>query len=137
MVHRSIVGSLERLFAHLIEVHDGAFPAWYAPVQLVVAAGRRGPGRRRARSFAASALAPGLRVEVAADGSLGARIRDAARARVPYVAVIGAREAAVGRCRCACATAGNCRLEPVGDALALIQAVVAAHSLDLVPSRSP
>ena len=37
MVHRSIVGSFERLFAHLIEVHKGAFPAWYAPVQVIVA----------------------------------------------------------------------------------------------------
>ncbi|MCW3840157.1 threonine--tRNA ligase, partial [Micromonospora yasonensis] len=36
MVHRSLVGSMERLFAYLIEVHAGAFPAWYAPVQLVL-----------------------------------------------------------------------------------------------------
>ena len=56
MVHRSIIGSLERLFAHLIEVHDGAFPAWYAPVQLVVAP--VGPGQDdAARSLAAAALA--------------------------------------------------------------------------------
>jgi threonyl-tRNA synthetase len=36
MIHRSIVGSLERLVAHLIEVYAGAFPVWLAPVQLVV-----------------------------------------------------------------------------------------------------
>uniref|UniRef100_UPI000DE364A5 aminoacyl--tRNA ligase-related protein n=1 Tax=Nonomuraea lactucae TaxID=2249762 RepID=UPI000DE364A5 len=36
MVHRSVVGGLERLVAHLIEVHGGAFPAWLAPVQAVV-----------------------------------------------------------------------------------------------------
>src|SRR3954454_11296626 len=36
MVHRSIIGSLERLFAHLIEEHNGNFPAWYAPVQVAV-----------------------------------------------------------------------------------------------------
>jgi threonyl-tRNA synthetase len=36
MIHRSIVGSLERLAAHLTEVHAGAFPAWMAPVQVVV-----------------------------------------------------------------------------------------------------
>ena len=35
MVHRSIIGSLERAVAHLIDVHGGAFPAWIAPVQLV------------------------------------------------------------------------------------------------------
>src|SRR6266540_7514550 len=36
MVHRSAAGSMERLFAHLIEVHEGAFPAWYAPMQVAV-----------------------------------------------------------------------------------------------------
>jgi tRNA synthetase class II core domain (G, H, P, S and T) len=36
MIHRSIIGSLERLVAHLIEVYAGAFPVWLAPVQLVV-----------------------------------------------------------------------------------------------------
>lgn len=36
LVHRSLVGSMERLSAYLIEVHAGTFPAWYAPVQLVL-----------------------------------------------------------------------------------------------------
>ncbi len=93
MIHRSLVGSMERLFGHLVEVHGGAFPAWYAPVQVAVlpvgadqmaAAGR----------FADDCAAAGLRVNLAADGSLGARVRDARR--VPYLAVIGAREAAAG-----------------------------------------
>lgn len=91
MVHRSVVGSMERLFGHLVEVHNGAFPAWYAPVQLAVlpvGEGEVGPAYR----FAASAA--DLRVEVVVDGSLGARVRDARR--VPFVAVIGPREAAAG-----------------------------------------
>jgi threonyl-tRNA synthetase len=93
MVHRSLVGSLERLFAHLIEVHNGAFPAWYAPVQVMVLP--VGPGQADAAyAFARAAVHRGLRADVAGDGSLGARIR-AAR-RVPYVAVIGAREAEAG-----------------------------------------
>jgi threonyl-tRNA synthetase len=91
MLHRSLVGSMERLFGHLIEVHNGAFPAWYAPVQAVVLP--LGEEDAAAR-FAAAAEAQGLRVEVHAEGSLGARVR-AAR-RVPFVAVIGAREAAAG-----------------------------------------
>src|SRR5439155_21516712 len=36
LVHHSLAGGMERLFGHLIEVHDGAFPAWFAPVQVVV-----------------------------------------------------------------------------------------------------
>jgi threonyl-tRNA synthetase len=93
MVHRSLIGSLERLFGHLIEVHRGAFPAWFAPVQLValpVGAGQA----EAARAFAHAAVHRGLRAEVVEEGSLGARIRDARR--VPYLAVIGAREAEAG-----------------------------------------
>jgi len=89
MVHRSLVGSMERLFGHLIEVHAGAFPAWYAPVQVAVLP--VGADDAAAR-FAAAVEAAGLRVELHAEGSLGARVRDARK--VPFVAVIGAREAA-------------------------------------------
>jgi threonyl-tRNA synthetase len=95
LVHRSIVGSFERLFAHLIEVHGGAFPAWYAPVQVIgVPVGEAQAGA--AGDFVRRGVTAGLRAEVEYDGSVGARIREAARRRVPYVAVIGAREAADG-----------------------------------------
>ena len=92
MVHRSAAGSMERLFAHLIEVHDGAFPAWYAPVQLEVLP----VGDAAVRGFADRCRALGLRIEEVYNGSLGARIRDAARRKVPYVAVLGANELAAG-----------------------------------------
>jgi threonyl-tRNA synthetase len=96
MIHRSLLGSMERLFAHLIEVHGGAFPAWYAPVQLAVLPVRGDEAgadeAERAARFAAAAA--DLRVEVVGEGSLGARIRDARR--VPFVAVIGPREVADG-----------------------------------------
>jgi threonyl-tRNA synthetase len=95
MVHRSAVGSFERLFAHLIEVHEGAFPAWFAPVQLLVlpvGADEFAP----AADFAGQAERAGLRVEVSVDGSLASRVREAALRKIPYQAVIGAREAAAG-----------------------------------------
>ncbi|MGC9541972.1 threonine--tRNA ligase [Streptomyces sp. UG1] len=93
MVHRSIIGSVERAVAHLIEQHGGAFPVWLAPVQLLilpVVQAQRGPAEKllhRARRM-------GLRAELAGPehGTLGARVR-AARL-VPYQAVIGEREAA-------------------------------------------
>ena len=91
MVHRSLAGSMERLFGHLIEVHEGAFPVWYAPVQMAVLP--VGPDQDAvAREFAAEAA--DLRVEVLHDGSVGARIRRSRK--VPYLALIGAREAAAG-----------------------------------------
>ncbi|MBE8471330.1 threonine--tRNA ligase [Streptomyces justiciae] len=95
MVHRSIIGSVERAVAHLVEEHGGAFPAWLAPVQLVVlpvAEEQYGQAEKAVRR----ALDLGLRAELAGPehGTLGARIRSARL--VPYVAVIGEREAADG-----------------------------------------
>ncbi|MFI7401562.1 threonine--tRNA ligase [Streptomyces sp. NPDC049541] len=92
MVHRSIIGSVERAVAQLIEEHGGAFPAWVAPVQLVVLPVSQAQ-EEQAHDLVRRALARGLRAEVAApeQGSLGARIRAARLA--PYQAVIGEREA--------------------------------------------
>ncbi|MGI5427187.1 threonine--tRNA ligase [Streptomyces sp. CA-179760] len=93
MVHRSIIGSVERAVAHLLETHGGAFPAWLAPVQLVVLPVAEDQADH-AHALACRARELGLRAEVAGpeQGTLGARIR-AARL-VPYQAVIGVREAA-------------------------------------------
>ncbi|MEH1054785.1 threonine--tRNA ligase [Micromonospora sp. CPCC 206171] len=135
MVHRSLVGSMERLFAYLIEVHQGAFPPWYAPVQLVllpVDAGQAGAAAELARR----AVAAGLRAEVDASGSLGARIRDAAHRRVPYVGVVGAREAADGSVSLRLRDGRGLAPMPVGDALGLVGAVVAARSPDLLPAAA-
>jgi threonyl-tRNA synthetase len=95
MVHRSVIGSVERLVAHLVEAHGGAFPVWLAPVQLVVLPVSDAQ-EERAHDVVRQALARGIRAELSApgDGTLAARIR-AARL-VPYQAVIGEREADAG-----------------------------------------
>ncbi|MFD7940891.1 threonine--tRNA ligase [Streptomyces sp. NPDC059755] len=92
MVHRSVIGSVERAVAHLLEEHGGAFPVWLAPVQLVVLPVSRAQ-EEQAAELVRRAVAAGLRAELAGPdrGSLGARVR-AARL-VPYQAVIGEREA--------------------------------------------
>ncbi|KAK2080640.1 hypothetical protein QBZ16_000494 [Prototheca wickerhamii] len=78
MVHRALLGSLERFFGILIEHYAGAFPLWLAPEQTVAAAMR----------------ARGLRVELAPGGaSMGKLIRNAEKAKVPVMAVIGPEEA--------------------------------------------
>jgi threonyl-tRNA synthetase len=95
MIHRSMVGSMERLFAHLIEVHAGAFPVWYAPVQMEVLP--VGDEQVAAASAVRDAgIAAGLRAELSAGGSLASRIRRAAQRKIPYQAVVGEREAAAG-----------------------------------------
>ncbi len=96
MIHRGVLSAMERLVAHLIEACDGAFPPWLAPVQVLVLpvadahAGQAGAVADRAR-------AAGLRAGCdPADATLGARIRRARQRRIPYIAVIGDREAASG-----------------------------------------
>jgi threonyl-tRNA synthetase len=95
MVHRSVIGSVERAVAHLLEEHGGAFPVWLAPVQLAVLPVGEAQ-EERAYDVVRRAGELGLRAEATGvgEGSLGARIR---RARlVPYQAVLGAREAEDG-----------------------------------------
>ncbi|MFD3582011.1 threonine--tRNA ligase [Streptomyces sp. NPDC058683] len=95
MVHRSVIGSVERAVAHLLDVHGGAFPAWLAPVQLLVLPVAEAQ-LAQAEALVAAAVAEGLRAEVAGPerGSLGARVRGGRL--VPYQAVIGEREAEAG-----------------------------------------
>jgi threonyl-tRNA synthetase len=95
MVHRAVIGSVERAVAHLIEVYQGAFPAWLAPVQLLAQPVAE-EQRPQAEALVQQALRQGLRAELAdpQGGTLGARVR--AGRLVPYQAVIGAAEAADG-----------------------------------------
>ncbi|MER5517640.1 threonine--tRNA ligase [Streptomyces sp. NPDC002763] len=95
MVHRSVIGSVERAVAHLLDVHGGAFPAWLAPVQLLVLPVAEAQ-LAQAEALVAAAAEAGLRAEVAGPerGSLGARVRGGRL--VPYQAVIGEREAETG-----------------------------------------
>ncbi|WP_345673905.1 threonine--tRNA ligase [Yinghuangia aomiensis] len=130
MVHRSIVGSVERAVAHLIEVHGGAFPAWLAPVQLV-ALPVTDAELPHAEAFVADCLDRGLRAEVALPeaGSLGARIR--AVRLVPYQAVIGAKEAADDRVSLRLRDGRRLDPRPADRALSEITAVLAGHGTAL------
>ncbi|MGC4852053.1 aminoacyl--tRNA ligase-related protein [Micromonospora sp. DT4] len=132
MLHRSLVGSMERLFAYLIEAHEGAFPAWYAPVQLVVLPVSDGQVDAAA-DLARRAVDAGLRAEVDAAGSLGARVRDAARRRIPYLGVLGASEAADGALALRLRDGRALAPMPADAALALIGGQVAARAADLLP----
>jgi threonyl-tRNA synthetase len=93
MVHRAIYGSLERFFGILIEHFAGDFPPWLAPVQARIL-----PVSEKVSEFAESLLTrlerAGLRVELdRGSEKVGAKIRDAELAKVPYMLVVGPREA--------------------------------------------
>jgi threonyl-tRNA synthetase len=93
VVHRALLGSLERFMGILIEHYAGAFPFWLAPVQiriLPVAADHVDAARELAQQLAER------RVEVdASDETLGKRIRNAEVEKIPYVIVYGDKESAV------------------------------------------
>lgn len=121
MVHRSVIGSVERMLSHLIEVHGGAFPAWLAPVQAVVlpVSDAELPA---ARDLVRRAVEAGLRAELAEPdrGSLGARVR--AHRLVPYQLVVGAREAAAGSAAVRLRDGSQAGELPVGELVAFLGA---------------
>ncbi len=96
MVHRALFGSVERFFGVLIEHYAGAFPLWLAPVQVAVL-----PITDRINEYAERVAgelrAAGLRVETNLRGDkIGAKIRNAQLQKVPFMLVLGDREAEVG-----------------------------------------
>jgi threonyl-tRNA synthetase len=97
MVHRALYGSVERFFGVLIEHYAGAFPVWLSPVQAVMI-----PISERhaeyASKVAAQLKAIGVRVEVdARNEKMNAKIREHAMQKVPFLLVVGDKEAEAGK----------------------------------------
>ena len=93
MLHRAILGSLERFLGVLIEHHAGAFPLWLAPVQAVVAT-ITSDADGYAEEAAAAFRKAGLRVETdLRNEKVGYKVREHSLAKVPVIAVVGRREA--------------------------------------------
>ncbi|MFB3852203.1 MAG: threonine--tRNA ligase [Vicinamibacterales bacterium] len=94
VIHRAIYGSFERFIALLLEHYTGAFPLWFAPVQVIIL-----PIADRHLAYglavAAKLRAAGLRVEVdERQEKIGYKIREAQLQKVPYMLIVGDREAA-------------------------------------------
>jgi len=93
MLHRAILGSLERFIGVLIEHYAGAFPMWLSPVQVVVASISEGAAGY-AEEVAAELRKVGLRVAVDNRGEkINYKIREHSLQKVPVIAVVGAKEA--------------------------------------------
>lgn len=89
MLHRALMGSIERFFGVLLEHYGGALPTWLSPVQARVLP-VRGDHQDYAASAVAALVAAGFRADlVEADEPLGARIRKAKMEKLPYVLVVG------------------------------------------------
>jgi threonyl-tRNA synthetase len=93
MLHRAIIGSYERFIGILIEHHAGRFPLWLAPTQAVVAT-IVSEADDYAREVAAALAAAGLRIETdLRNEKINYKIREHSLAHVPYLLVVGRREA--------------------------------------------
>ncbi|MEI6644734.1 MAG: threonine--tRNA ligase [bacterium] len=96
MVHRALLGSLERFFGILIEHYGGAFPLWLAPEQVRILPITSGQVEH-ANALAAKLREKDMRVGVDADNEkLGAKIRRAQMEKVPFMLVIGGRDVEAG-----------------------------------------
>ena len=95
MLHRVLVGSMERFIGGLIEHYAGAFPLWLAPEQVRVLPISE-HFQDSASDFVGQLEAAGIRAVLADRETLSYRIRDAEMHKVPYMAVIGEREAEAG-----------------------------------------
>jgi threonyl-tRNA synthetase len=96
MLHRALLGSIERFLGVLIEHYAGAFPLWLAPVQAVVI-----PIAERHREYALTVfeklVAAGLRADLDdRNEKMGYKIREAQTQKVPYMLIVGDREAQSG-----------------------------------------
>jgi threonyl-tRNA synthetase len=113
VIHRAIFGSFERFIAILIEHYAGAFPLWLAPVQVTVLpiADRH---TEYAESVRAQLTAAGLRAGLdSRQEKIGYKIREAQLQKVPYMLVIGDREAAEGTVAVRSRTGGDLGAKPL------------------------
>jgi threonyl-tRNA synthetase len=106
IIHRAVNGSFERFIAILIEHFAGAFPLWLAPEQVrVLPIGEE--QHEAAERVAAALRAAGIRAMVHERETLNYRIREGELAKVPYLAVVGQREADAGTVALRTRGAGN------------------------------
>ena len=125
MVHRVLLGSLERFFGVLIEHYAGAFPVWLAPVQAVVIpiADRH---HDYAQQVAAQLREADIRVQVDDRSErMNYKIREAQVQKIPYMLVVGDREAADGVLSVRLRSGEELRGQPVAEFLRTVQEAVA------------
>ncbi|HXO87077.1 MAG TPA: threonine--tRNA ligase [Candidatus Acidoferrales bacterium] len=129
MVHRALWGSVERFFGVLIEHYAGAFPAWLAPVQVSVL-----PLSEKtidyARKITQQMKDAGFRVHLDdRNEKLQGKIRDAQLQKIPYMLVLGGREAEAGTVGVRHRAKGDLGPRPVDQFIADLRAEVDTHAI--------
>ncbi len=135
MIHRTLLGSMERFVGGLVEHYAGAFPAWLAPVQASII-----PITDDQVEFAKQVEQrlkdAGIRAELSSgSGRMQAKIRQAQLQKIPYMLVIGAREAEADSVAVRLRSGDDLGARTVQEFLDLVQPVIQTKSLDLVEPR--
>jgi threonyl-tRNA synthetase len=134
MIHRALLGSLERFYGILIEHYAGAFPVWLSPVQamLVPIADRHVEYATAVRDRLQKA---GVRVELDDSGErMNAKIRNAQLQKIPYMLIIGDREQEADAVAVRLRSEEDLGAMPVDDVVAMIRRVIDEKSLELTPA---
>ncbi len=121
MVHRALLGSIERFFGVLVEHYGGAFPVWLSPVQAMVVPVAE-PFNEYAKSVKKTLLAAGIRVEAdLSEDRLNAKIRNAQQDKIPYMLIVGEKEQQSGSVSVRRRTGKQQDVMPLEDFLAFVQ----------------
>ncbi len=131
MLHRAVTGSTERFLAMLIEQYAGAFPLWLAPVQaeIIPIADRH---LDYAREVKKELRAAGFRVEIDDRSErMNAKIRDAQLQKVPYMLVVGDKEAATNAVAVRLRTGEDLHAIPLDQFISLARGLVESKSVEL------
>ena len=131
MIHRAVTGSTERFMALIIEHFAGAFPVWLAPVQVMII-----PIADRHQEYANKVLdvlkAAGVRAEVDIRSErMNAKVRDAQLMKIPYMLVVGDKEATENAVAVRLRTNENLGATPLDAFLARITDIIKTKSRDL------
>ena len=121
VLHRAILGSLDRFMAYLIEETMGNFPTWLAPVQVKVL-----PISDKYMDYAEKVNAAlenaGIRVELDRRGEkIGYKIREAQSMKIPYMLIVGQKEEEDGTVAVRSRSEGDLGAQPLAEFLAKVQ----------------
>ena len=136
MIHRTLLGSMERFVGGLVEHYAGAFPAWLAPVQAVIIP-ITDDQEEFAKGVEETLKSAGLRAHVdTSSGRMQAKIRNAQLQKVPYMLVVGGREAEADSVAVRLRSGEDLGAMKVEDFLKFVQPVIETKSLDLQAPRT-
>lgn len=127
MIHRALLGSMERFFGVLLEHHGGALPMWLSPVQarLIPIADRHVPYCEQVQE---KLKAAGLRADIdASSDRMNAKIRNAQLQKIPYMLVVGDREAEANAVAVRLRSGEDLKAKPVEEVVGMMLAEVEGH----------